>query len=304
LRVTQRLLVDRVLGNLSANTRRLLKLQEQLATQQRVNRPSDDPLGARRGINARDAIAANDQYLTNISTVGPLLLETETAVLTVTDVLRRARELATQGATGTNGQAQRDQIAIEVSQIIESVLNQGNLNSNGRFIFGGTRTSNPPFVATRNAGGEVTAVAYEGNDEKIEIEISDGVRVSVNETGQDVFRSNGLGSVDIFQTLIDLRDRLRAGDVNGLQSSIGDLGTAQEQLLVATARMGATDNRIQRVDANIQDIKVQLLQVLSDAIDADFTEVTLELNAESNAYQAALNAASRVIQPSLLNFLQ
>ena len=34
-----------------------------------------------------------------------------------------------------------------------------------------------------------------------------------------------------------------------------------------------------------------------------FAEVIVELNAQTNAYQAALNAAGRVIQPSLLDFI-
>ena len=52
-RITQRLMVDRVLRNLNRQSREILKLQEQLATGQRVNRPSDDPLAVRRAVNAQ-----------------------------------------------------------------------------------------------------------------------------------------------------------------------------------------------------------------------------------------------------------
>jgi flagellar hook-associated protein 3 FlgL len=47
-----------------------------------------------------------------------------------------------------------------------------------------------------------------------------------------------------------------------------------------------------------------LTEVVSDNIDADFAEVTLNLNAQTNAFQAALNAGARVIQPSLLDFVR
>jgi flagellar hook-associated protein 3 FlgL len=46
-----------------------------------------------------------------------------------------------------------------------------------------------------------------------------------------------------------------------------------------------------------------LLDVISDNIDADYAETIVELNAQSNALEASLNAGARVIQPSLLNFL-
>lgn len=304
IRVTQGILVDRVLSNISAANLRLLKLQDQLATGQRVNIPSDDPLAARRAINARSEIAKNDQFLTNISTITPQLSETETAVLTSVDILQRVRELSLQGASDTNGQLQRDQIAIEINQLLESLLVQSNTVTNGRYVFGGTRTLNPAFEATRDAAGEVTNIAYAGNNEKIKIEISEGITVDTNIPGDDLFTPTDPGSVDIFQVLIDIRDNLRAGDANALQTRLGELDVAEDQLLISTARLGATTSRIERVDANLRDVNIQLSDVLSDNIDADFAEVTLNLNAQSNAFQAALNAGARVIQPSLLQFLQ
>ena len=48
MRVTTQLLVDRSVRNINNQTNRLLTLQEQLATGLRVNRPSDDPIDARR----------------------------------------------------------------------------------------------------------------------------------------------------------------------------------------------------------------------------------------------------------------
>lgn len=77
VRTTQRLLVDRVLSNLSIQQRRILALQEQLSTGQKVNRPSDNSLATRRAVDARTEIAKNDQYLTNISNLGPGLRTTE-----------------------------------------------------------------------------------------------------------------------------------------------------------------------------------------------------------------------------------
>ena len=130
-----------------------------------MNRPSDDTLATRRAIDARGEIAKNEQYITNISNLGPGLLETETSIATVVDVIQRTRELTLQGASGTNDQLQRDQIAIEVNQLLESLLVESNYQSNGRHIFGGTVTKTPPFVATRDANEEISAVTYAGNEE-------------------------------------------------------------------------------------------------------------------------------------------
>lgn len=300
LRVTQGMIVARSLSDLNRQTRRLLELQEQLATGLKVNSPSDDPLAARRAVNIRSVIAKQEQYITNISSAGPLLAESGTSLQTVVSVLQRANELALQGANGTSSQTQMNALAIEVNQLIEATLTEANHQTNGRYVFGGTRTLDAPFVATRDAEGQITAVTYQGNDEAIEIGVTDGISVQINETGQDAF----LSGQNVFQTLIDIRDNLLSGDKTSLQTDrLTELGDAQDQLLISMAAMGATQNRLETLTTNTEASVDQLRVTLSDNIDADYAETVVNLNAQSNAYRAALEAAARVIQPSLLDFI-
>ena len=178
---------------------------------------------------------------------------------------------------------------------------QANHQTNGRFIFGGTRTSASPFEATRNADGDITAVTYVGNDEPIHVAISDGTNVVANETGADAF----VGAQDILQLLIDIRDDMLAGNQVSLQEvRLAELDGSCDQLLVAMARIGSIQNRLERTGVDIDDFMIDYRELLSDTLDADFGDVVVRLNAQSNAYQAALNAAARVIQPSLLDFIR
>lgn len=300
MRVTQGLMVDRVLTDLHAQTRRLLELQEELSTGLRVNDPSDDPLSARRAVSIRTQIGKNEQYLTNISSAGPQLLESVTGIQTTLSDLQRARELTLQGASGTYSQLQLDQLATEIDGILEAALTVANHQTSGRFVFGGTRTLQKPFVETRDASGQITAVAYQGNDEYIRIAVDDNSLVRINVPGSRVFQS----TQDIFQMLIGIRDSLHAGDQNSMQAHLEELSDAEEQLLVSMAQIAATQNRIERLSFNTEDSVQQLQGTLSDNIDADYAETILNLNAETNAFQAALNAAARVIQPSLLDFVR
>ncbi|MBI4558489.1 MAG: flagellar hook-associated protein FlgL [Candidatus Hydrogenedentes bacterium] len=301
LRVTQGLMVQRVLSNLNAQSRRILQLQEQLASGLRVNSPSDDPIDARRAINARAAIARSEQYLDNITEVNPHLLETDASLQAVLNNLQRTMELTVEGANGTFSQDQLETLAEEINQILENVLDTANHQTSGRSIFAGTRTTAPAYTATRNVQGEITAITYNGNDEDILVQVSDGISLSINENGPDVFQS----PQDIFQLLIDIRDELRSGDQSSLQNvRLAELETARDQVVQGIARVGAVENRVERITTDTEDRIQQLRSVLSDSIDADFAEVVLNLNAQSNAFQAALSAAARVIQPSLLDFVR
>lgn len=300
VRVTQGMMVNRVLNNLSRQTRSILTLQDQLATGLRVNTPSDDPIAARRGVNTRMLMGKNEQYITNIAAAGPALTETETVLETMSDVTMRAYELTLQGANGTIGDEEMALLAKEVDQLLESAVQNANHQTSNRYIFGGTRTSEEPFEVTRDADGMITAVAYAGNDEHAEIAIADNANVNINETGADAF----LADQDIFAMLIGIRDDLLTGDSASLQEvRLVEIETAQDQLSASLARVGAIQNRLERASSDTEDFNGQLEELLSDTLDADFADVIVHLNATNNAYTAALNAAAQVIQPSLLDFI-
>lgn len=300
IRVTQNILTQRALTNLRDQNRRILDLQTQLATGRRINAPSEGPLAARLGVGTRREIQSNEQYLENINTTAPFLQTTATTTQTVIDIFQRVRELTLQGANETNGPQQRRAIAEEVDQLLEQVFATANQVVNGRFLYGGTRTRQTPFEATRDANGQITGVNYRGNDGAIEVSAARGVTIRANETGQQVFLDNQ----DVFATLIGIRDDLLAGNTAALTNArLDEIRVVDEQILNSLARTGAAQNRLERIDNDTRDFNLQLAETLSNTLDADLAEVIIGLNAESNALQAALSGAARIIQPSLLNFL-
>lgn len=300
-RVTQQLLVDRVLSNLRNQVKSVLDVQEALSTGRRINAPSDDPIDARRSINTRTIIQKTTQYIDNMAMTRPQHTETTDIIDNIQDIVARARELTLRGANSTNAQTQLDIISDEVNQLIEATVDNANHVSNGRYIFAGSRTLTPAYSATRDANDEIVGVTYDGNTDRIKVAVSDTMEIVLNEPGSEVFQSN----VDLFQVLIGIRDDLRAGDTGNLSAvRLQELDDAQEQLSRATARVGAAQNRVDRAENEAEDFRFQNESLLSSIIDADFAETVLELNVQQNAYQAALNAAGRVLLPSLLDFIQ
>ncbi len=299
-RITTGLLADRSLRDINAQLSRISVLQEQLATGLRVNRPSDDPIDARRAINVRVLLQKNEQFQANIDDITPQIDESGTTLLQVVDVLQRALELTIQAANGTNAQPQLDAVALEIDELLESVFAASNQRTNGRSIFAGTQTLEDAFSATR-VGGEITAVTYEGNDVITSVDISERIQIGVNIPGSDAFQD----TADLFQTLIGIRDDLRAGNQANLGAvRLDQLRGGIDQVLFNVARVGAVQNRLEAVSSNLQDANIQLRDLLSDKIDADFAETVLGLNVAQNAYEAALNAAGRVLQPSLIDFIR
>lgn len=299
-RVTQSLLVSRQLSNLNRQLSKISSLQETLASGLRVKRPSDDPLDARRAISTRTSIAKNDQFISNISGVNPQLGESASTLLNVEDILVRVLELTTQAGNDTLSQVQLDAIALEIDQLLESAVSAGNHRTNGRSIFAGTQTLADAFDVVRVAG-QITSVTYAGNNEDIEINISEGDRTAINVDGTEAFLSN----VDLFAVLIGIRDDMLAGDQDSLRDvRLDEIQVAMEQTLFAVSKIGAIQNRLEQVSGDLEDFNIQLQILLSDKVDADFAETILQMSVAENAYVAALNAAARVLQPNLLDFIR
>lgn len=299
-RVTQLMFIDRTLQDLRRQFNRVFEFEQQLATGYRVNRPSDDPIDARRAVNIKLEMAQMNQFLSNITDARPQMDDTETAIENTLNVLQRVRELTVQGSNGTNAQDQLDAIATEINQLLEETLVLSNSQSIGRYVFSGTRTKTVPFAETR-VGGEIAAVTYQGNTEAINIAISESGSIKANIDGQEAFQSG----VDIFSMLIGIRDDLRAGNQASLSNvRIDEVDQAIEQLLLRQADLGANANRLDRVVAATEDGVVSQQVLLSEKIDTDFADATLRYNNSLNALQAALNASARVLQPTLLDFLR
>lgn len=299
-RVTPSLIAQRTLHDINAQLGRIAAFQERLATGSRVNRPSDDPIDARRAINVRVLLQKNEQFIGNIDDIQPQLADGEAALQGIVSIFQRALELTTQAANGTNGQEQLDAIALEIDGLLESAFTAANTRTNGRSIFSGTRTLADAFSATR-IGGEITAVTYDGNDQVTSIDISDGAQVALNIPGSQAFQD----TVDIFAALIGIRDDMRAGNQASLSTTrLDQIQDGLNQSLAGLARIGATSNRLERATNTLQDGTVQLRALLSDKIDADFADTILNLNVAQNSYEAALNAAGRILQTSLLDFIR
>lgn len=93
-------------------------------------------------------------------------------------------------------------------------------------------------------------------------------------------------------------------EIQGLTMFIKTLQDGQNHLLVKTAEIGGRTRRLELLDARYEQDNINYESMRSDAEDADIAEVIMYLRMAETVYQAALNAGSRVIQPTLMDFLR
>lgn len=298
MRVTQNMLNNNMIMNLNRSMKNMEKYQDQLATGRKINKPSDDPVIAVRGMYYRTSLLEIDQFKRNVSEAQNWMDLTDKSIMEAGDVLKRAKELLIQGANDTLGQPSRDAISKELSQLRDQLGTIANASIGGRYIFAGTETDQPPYA--EGADGKRTFINE--NNAKIELELDKGINIPVNVNGTEIFsvpdRQNGV--FGLFDRMIEDMD-------NGGKQASSQLGDLEEQIdvvLSVQASLGARSSRIDLISARLDSSETNLKTLMSKNEDADIAQVITELRNQENVHRAALGAGARIIQPSLLDFLR
>lgn len=143
MRVTTKTMTDTMTRYLTMHNKQLYKVQEQIASQKKINRPSDDPSGMRRILGYRNRIATIDQYLDNIARAKSRLEISELTLDMVDDSLGVVREIAWTQAKGTTDS--RNLAAQQVRDLSDQLRGLANTTFGNNYMFSGHQTDTPPY---------------------------------------------------------------------------------------------------------------------------------------------------------------
>src|SRR5450631_2613830 len=131
----------------------LQRLQQQtntsnleLATGSKINTPSDDPAGAAQLVQINALSGQVDSYQRSLSSITGQLSTADSTLSSVVTALQRAISLGVQGANGTLSDADRADVAAELTGIRSQLVNLANTTYQGQSIFAGTATTQPFVV--------------------------------------------------------------------------------------------------------------------------------------------------------------
>jgi flagellar hook-associated protein 3 FlgL len=319
MRISNSYLTQQSLSFLQNNLTNTSQLQQKLSSGNNINRPSDDPVGLVQVLDLSNTMRTDQQYSKNIQSAVAEANTSDSSMTSMVGLLQRAQEITTQAANFTTGSDGRKSIGLEMDQIIDQMVQLGNTEVGGTYIYGGMKTDTPPFSRTGDT------VTYSGTPSNVDwqrsSEIAKGVQVNVNVNGGDLLGSASLtssgttlpntfaaGSQGIFKTLIDLKNDLNASsDTNQtseIQARLDELTTNLNTVTGQQATVGAVSNRLTLSQSRIDDRKSILTQQYSTLQDVDMPSTIAALNNQQNTLEASLNVTGRVLQNSLLSYLK
>lgn len=291
MRVTHNSIAASVLANLQGNITRLGETQQRLSSGKQISRPSDSPGGTVSAMELRSQIAANKQYVRNADDGVGWLNAADSALQNASEQVTRARGLVLQGINASTGVQAREGIAKEIRQIREAIRDVANTSYLDRPVFAGTTKEPEAYPA---AGG------FNGDGVDVLRTVGVNTKVPINVDGDVVFGSD---ADSIFQVLDDIALALET-DPAALSGELSRLDAKATSIQNGLSTVGARTNQLERMRQAADDMILNVTKSLSDVEDIDLPQTITELQLQQTAYQAALAAGARVVQPSLVDFLR
>ena len=300
-RITQESLNRTTLSNINLNYKKIQAIQEKLSSGKQINRPSDDPSGTRKVLGLRAEELQVQQFLDNTETAKEQINYTSNTLESIQELFLKVKNLAIQAGNDTLGQSDRNIIANELEELLESVLQNANTDNNGRYIFSGTKTHTSAFTATRDSNGNILSVSYNGNNEEIKYQIGPDTFIQINLPGGKLFQDN-----KAFSTLISLRDALKAStfDSTAFSNLRNTFDTTTNALSAEITKLGAKANRLEMTTNSLENSQTALKELISYTEDADVASLIVDLQHQENVLQSSLKTGAMVIQQTLLDFLR
>jgi flagellar hook-associated protein 3 FlgL len=302
MRVTNNSIASMTLANLQSSLQRGAALQQQLSSGRRINKASDDPSGTVAALALQGEIDRNNQYTRNANDGNGWLTTVDSTLTSINDQLSRARDLVVQAASTGSGDANsQNAIATELTQLRASILGLANTTYQGRPVFGGTTAGSAAFAAgaTSTIGGQPD-IAYVGDSGTVQRRIADGTTVRVDSDATATFGAAGSSVFDAIATVIDHLQNNPAA----LSGDITAIDAAASRVRTQLTDVGVRQQRVQDGAATVQNRVLDLTSRLTEVEDVDMPSTIVALQTQQVAYQAALGATAKVVQPSLLDFLK
>jgi flagellar hook-associated protein 3 FlgL len=325
MRVTDNTNYGVVRDSISRSRGRMENLQMESATLKKLNRPSDDPVGAAKVLEVRTDKVNNEQFQVNAKLAQAYLDNTDHALEDLSEIVMRAKEIAiNQSSNASSTPESRLGVSEEVSQLFQRAVATGNRRIGDRYIFGGFKTTAAPVDAEGN---------YRGDDGEVMIEVGREVFIGANVPGHEVFNTNPESSADgrglkgnpeagvnrrlssegtesgpqnanLFQQLKALRTGLLTGDIETVRGTLDAFDDLLGKVISTRSKIGA---RIQSIEGNMTALdrhNITNAQLTSSIEDADMTQVVSDLAKEETVFKSSLASSKHLIQPTLLDFLR
>lgn len=298
MRISDQLLSNRYLSGVNNTKSSMQKIQQQILTQSKINKPSDSPSGTVKTMRIQNQIDSYDTYINNIDNGLALLQTTATSMEKIQDEVQSLSIMLTDINSAVIDNSKLNGFADKVDLAINSLLDLANTQFNNKYIFGGTDYSAEPYGY--NVAGTAVIQNVPSTAGELKIRINTNTIQKINTTGQELFGT--IDGTDIFNTLVTIRDNLRAGiKPTAAQSQL--VSTFNTNLTNKMSTAGETINRLTSTKDLLESQKLELEDLQQKETGVDTSQAIIDLQNQQYYLDLSYKMSSMILPKSLLDFL-
>lgn len=332
MRITNRMITSKYVRSLNQISSDLNRLNNKVTSGRSFTKASENTSAAIRAYQLRRDMSKSEGFMANIQHAETTLRNSESSIMHIQELVQNAQTKIIQGVNGTQSESERKIIATELRNIQDQMLQTLNGSSSDMYYFGGTNTTEKPF--TLDASGKLM---YNGNlldDPALDSAplladsrfVDIGLNVRVDATGQidstSVFKYSipGLQITGYGQEIIngepvstnlyDLIGRMAAElekdsgyDKDMADALLGKLQQTSPKVVHALTDVGAKTSYLEFITDRLEtkEFNDQERQMKLEA--ADPAETIIYFKSQEAAYNAALQMGTKIIQPSIFDYM-
>ena len=274
---------------LTKNERAMSQAMERLSTGQRINSASDDAAGLAIASRMTSQVNGLNMAVRNANDAISMVQTADGALVEVSNMLQRMRELSVQAASETNGSTDLTALNTEYEALREEITRIAvNTQFNGAAVFGQAANSTKAFQVGANASQTISVVF--GNFNAGAEAGNAGLAGNTDSTASSKFLTLARtgGTTDIVDT--DLLSKTNATlSLEVITSAITAVDTER-------ASYGAAINRLEFASDNLSNVAQNTSASRSRVLDADYASETTELARTQIIQQAATAMLSQANQ--------
>ncbi|MEW6594410.1 MAG: flagellar hook-associated protein FlgL [Thermodesulfobacteriota bacterium] len=227
MRVTMKSIHQNILGNLNRLTGDLNRLTNQISSGKQMSKLSDNPVNLITALGLRTNLAELGQYQDNLSFGNKIISASENALTQIKELVMRAKTLALQQANAPLTATNRASAAEEVRHLWEQAVILANTQVNGKYIFGGFRTTGyteaepAPFVQNARDGYFINGAGLNRMEEKLTGTVANSADLAM---GDLLINGTDIGAVDLDTGALTVNG-LNMGGASNLKSAVNAAGS-------------------------------------------------------------------------------
>jgi len=289
--------VPNIIADLQQSQATLNVALQQVATGKSVSVPSDNPEASAEMVQNTIESGEVDQYTQNVTSVLGSVQSADSALGSVVTSLTQAVSYGTEGANGTMSASNQQALAQQVQAILTSVVAQANTSYQGAYLFGGTASTTPPYVASSSSP---SGYAYNGNSEVNSVAVGDQLNVQTNLPGNQIFSNSG---GDVLGSLSSLASALQSGNSADIATATNAVSAALNYVSQQRVFYGNAEGQLNSQETYLQQETVNLTSQQTSLVGVDMATAATNLSSAETANNAAMAAAAKVLPDTLLNYL-